>query len=183
MNMTDSTNTPPRRFSAGLKGLALTAALAGSFIAGGVLMSGAPAAAFEMAMGEAGMGEMGPMGMHGMHGHGHAMMQAHLEKMLTALDATPEQKEKIKTILHHGFEQIGPVHQKMAAGHKQLHDLLTAPTIDRGALEQLRASEMADFDQASKGLVQTLADAAEVLTPAQRAKLATMMAEHHHHAS
>jgi Spy/CpxP family protein refolding chaperone len=172
--------TAPRRLGAGLRGLLLGAAFAATFVAGGLVMSSAPAAAFTMAMDEAGMG-----GMHGMHGHArmHAMMQAHLDKMLTAIDATPDQKEKIKAILHKGFETIGPMHEKMAGGHAELHKLLTAPTIDRAALEQLRASEMADFDQASKVLVDTVADAAEVLRPEQRAKLGALMAEHqaHHH--
>jgi protein CpxP len=171
-----------RRLGAGLRGLLLGAAFAVTFVAGGLVMSSAPAAAFSMVMDQAGMGEMGGMGgMHGMHGHGgmHAMMEAHLDKMLTAVDATPDQKERIKAILHKGFESIGPMHEKMAAGHKELHRLLIAPTIDRAALEQLRASEMGDFDQASRVLVQTLADAAEVLRPEQRAKLGAMMAEHH----
>jgi Spy/CpxP family protein refolding chaperone len=72
------------------------------------------------------------------------------------------------------------MHEKMAGAHGDLHRLLSAPTIDRAALEQLRSDRMADFDQASKVLVQTLADAADVLRPDQRAKLAAMMAEHQH---
>lgn len=66
------------------------------------------------------------------------------------------------------------LHQTLAS----LHGRLTAPTIDRGALELLRSREIAQIDQASKTLVQAFADAAEVLTPAQRAKLAALMGEH-----
>jgi periplasmic protein CpxP/Spy len=186
MNDPITTFTPPqrRRIVAGLRGLLLGAAFTATFVAGGLVMSSAPAAAVTMAMDQAGMGEMSGMGgMHGMHGHGgmHGMMAAHLDKMLTEVDATPDQKEKIKAIMHKGFETIGPMHEKMADGHKQLHRLLTATTIDRAALEQLRASEMSDFDQASRVMVQTMADAAEVLRPEQRAKLATLMAEHREH--
>ena len=53
--------------------------------------------------------------------------------------------------------------------------------MDRGALEQLRAGEIGKLDQASRTLVQSMADAAEVLRPDQRAKLASLMAEHHEH--
>src|SRR5579859_5663235 len=123
--MTDpiQSETPRRRLGASLRGLLMGVAFAATFLAGGVVMSSAPAAAFAMAMDQAGMG-----GMHGMHGHAgmHAMMEAHLNKMLTAVDATPDQKEKIKAILHKGFESIGPMHDKMASGHAELHKLLAA---------------------------------------------------------
>ncbi len=164
----------------GLRRLLLGAAFAVTFVAGGLVMSGPPASAFTMAVEEAGMGGMHAM--HGMHGHGdmHGMMQAHIDKMLTAVDATPEQKERIKTILHKGFESMAPLHQKLADTHADLHKLITAPTIDRSALEQLRSARIADLDQASKTMVETIADAAEVLRPEQRAKLGALMAEHHH---
>ena len=68
----------------------------------------------------------------------------------------------------------------MEQGHHQLLALITAPTIDRAALENLRAEHIAAADRASKVLAQALADAADVLTPAQRAKLGAMAAEHHH---
>jgi len=38
---------------------------------------------------------------------------------------------------------------------------------------------MADIDHATKVMVGAMADAAEVLTPAQREKLGAMMAQHH----
>jgi protein CpxP len=145
--------------------LLLGAAFAATFVAGGLIFSGAPAAAVEMAMSHAGM---------------HAMMKAHIEKMLTEVDATPDQRARIHSILMNAMQSMGPMHEKLASAHGDLHRLLTAPTIDRAALEQLRAERMADFDQASKTLVQSMADAAEVLTPAQRAKLGTLMAQQHH---
>ena len=168
---------PDSRPGKGARRLLLGVALAAAFVAGGLTMPVAAAAAFGMAMDPAGMDAMGPM-----HGHGrmHAMAEAHIDKMLAAVDATPDQKTRIKEILHKGMASIGPMHEKLAGAHGDLHRLLAAPTIDRAALEQLRTDRMADFDQASKVLVQTLADAADVLSPDQRAKLATMMAEHQH---
>jgi Spy/CpxP family protein refolding chaperone len=77
------------------------------------------------------------------------------------------------------MEQLKPLHSKFADTHKDLHAIFTAPTIDRSALEQLRAARMADVDEGSKILVQALADAADVLTPEQRAKIGAAMAHHH----
>ena len=57
--------------------------------------------------------------------------------------------------------------------------LLTQPTIDRAALESLRASQLAVAEQASKRLAQALADMADVLTPDQRKAIAEHMARRH----
>jgi Spy/CpxP family protein refolding chaperone len=50
--------------------------------------------------------------------------------------------------------------------------LLSAATIDRAAIEALRAEQVALADATSKRLAQALADTADVLTPEQRVKLA-----------
>jgi Spy/CpxP family protein refolding chaperone len=60
----------------------------------------------------------------------------------------------------------------MRDARRQARQLLTAPTVDRPALEALRAAQLAEADAASRRMVQAIADAAEVLTPEQRAKLA-----------
>ncbi|HEY5072624.1 MAG TPA: Spy/CpxP family protein refolding chaperone [Caulobacteraceae bacterium] len=158
----------PRRLGVGLRRVALGAAFAATFFAGGLVMSGPSAAALGMAMDHAGMGA---------HGGMHAMAGAHIEKMLTQVGATPDQKARIETILHTAFASMAPMHAKMADTHRDLARLLTAPVIDRGALEELRASRLADFDRASRAIVGGMADAAEVLTPEQRARLAAAMAE------
>ena len=155
--------------SRGLRKLMLGLAFAGAFVTGGLVFSGATLAAEGMAMHEA----------MGGHGQMHVMMQAHIDKMLTEVAATPDQKARIHEILKGAMGSMGPMHQHMAAIHGDLHRLRTAPTIDRAALENLRAGTIADVGQASKTLVGALADAAEVLTPVQRAKLGTLMAEHH----
>jgi Spy/CpxP family protein refolding chaperone len=120
--------------------------------------------------------------MHGMGpmGGDHAMTRAHLERALDEVGATPAQKQRIGAVLHGAFADMGQMHEHMAATHADLHRILTAPVIDRAALERLRAERMAEFDQASRKLVNALADAAEVLSPAQRARLGAMMAEHRH---
>lgn len=158
----------PRQLRRWLVGLAV----AGSFVAGGITLPVLAASAEDAAM-------SGAMHMGG-HGDMHAMMARHLDKMLTAVDATPDQKSRIMAILGGAMKSMGGTHAKMHDAMNRFHAVLTAPAIDRGALENLRATEIADLDAASKTMVAAIADAAEVLTPGQRAKLSTMMMDHDH---
>lgn len=59
----------------------------------------------------------------------------------------------------------------------EVMELMTAPTIDRAAAETLRAARIAAIDEASKKITAAALDAAEVLTPEQRAKLVEQMKE------
>jgi Spy/CpxP family protein refolding chaperone len=156
---------PPRRWLA-------AAALASAFAIGGVTMPLIAASAQDATQGA----------MHhimGGAGGTHAMAMAHVSKMLDEVGASAEQKSRIETILHAGFAPLADVHHDMAQTHAALHTILSAPTVDRAALEQLRAAEIARIDAASRSLTKALADAIEVLTPEQRAKLGRLIAEHH----
>jgi Spy/CpxP family protein refolding chaperone len=74
---------------------------------------------------------------------------------------------------------------RLKESHQQnktaFHAALAGPAIDRAALEEIRKSEMGLADEASRRLVQALADVSDVLTPAQRQALAERM--HHRHAN
>ena len=167
--MTDPLTPQPvaaRRRPRWLAGVALAAA----FVLGGVTSAGLADAAEGMAMHHMVIG--GPGGMHG-------QMMAHLTKMLDAVGASPEQKSKIDGILHAGFAPMGGMHAEMEHTHAALHAIFAAPTIDRAAVEQLRAAELVKLDQTSRTMVAAVADAAEVLTPEQRTKLAAIIAERH----
>jgi Spy/CpxP family protein refolding chaperone len=163
--MTNPTHIPRRRWLAG-------AALAAAFVAGGVTLPLVAATAQNSAA---------PAMRHMMHGQGdmHAMAMAHVSKMLTEVGASPDQKSRIEAILRAGFASMADMHRDMAQTHASLHAILSAPTVDRAALEQLRVAEVAKIDEASRGVAKALGDAADVLTPAQRAKLARLMSEHH----
>ncbi|GAA0330571.1 hypothetical protein GCM10009087_45960 [Sphingomonas oligophenolica] len=126
------------------------------------------------------------VGMHGMHGpmgsagDMHAMAMRHVTQMLDQVGASDDQKAKIGSILHAGFEPMAKMHEDMADTHTALHKLLSAPTVDRAAIEQLRAAQIARIDGASRIATAAMADAAEILRPDQRAKLGTLAAEHRH---
>jgi Spy/CpxP family protein refolding chaperone len=61
---------------------------------------------------------------------------------------------------------------KMMADKEEVVKLLTAPEIDRNALEALRVKKVADAETMSKKFVDVVADAAEILTAEQRKTLA-----------
>jgi protein CpxP len=114
------------------------------------------------------------------HAHGRhvamdpAAMDRHLDKMADQLlaDGTPEQKVRVAAIAKSAIADLRPAHAQLHKAHTRAHELLMAPVVDRAALEQLRAEQLAQMDFASKRILTALEDAAEVLTPAQREKLA-----------
>ena len=87
------------------------------------------------------------------------------------LDATNDQQEKLRTIAKGAVKDLLPMREKSLSGRQRAHALLTQPTVDRAAIEALRAEQMALADAASKRIAQALGDAAEVLTPEQRRKM------------
>jgi len=132
----------------------------------------------------------GSSGMHGwMHGGeaGHGMMEgrgmrggARMERMFDAIDATPEQRETLSGIMDSAREEMGTVFQDMRGTHEAMVEILTAPEIDRDAAEDLRAERVAAMEAASHRMLETMLDAAEVLTPQQRSELAELMQNRGH---
>jgi Spy/CpxP family protein refolding chaperone len=78
------------------------------------------------------------------------------------------------------MRELRPLRDQAREARRQVMDILSKPQIDRGALEALRAKQAQTMDQISRRISQSLADAAEVLTPDQRAKLAERMGERRH---
>jgi Spy/CpxP family protein refolding chaperone len=120
----------------------------------------------------------------GMHGGGGmfggplspAQMDERIERMTKhmaiELDATADQQAKIAAIAKAAAADLRAMREKMQAGRSQAVALLTAPTIDRTAIERLRTEQIALAETASKRIAQALADAADVLNPDQRRKVA-----------
>jgi protein CpxP len=93
------------------------------------------------------------------------------------IDATAEQESKIIAIAVDTAKDLRPLREQARTTAVELKQLLTAETIDRTALEDLRASRIAKVDQISKTLVGAVADVAEVLTPEQRETVQAMIRE------
>jgi len=122
-------------------------------------------------------------GMHGHAGRGFmggpldpAQMDLRVERMAkhmaVEVDATPEQTAKLAEIAKSAAKELRPMRQKVQEARRRGMELLAAPTVDRAAIEKLRSEQIAAADAASRRLSQALADAAEVLTPEQRKRLA-----------
>jgi periplasmic protein CpxP/Spy len=124
----------------------------------------------------------GPAGMHGGRFGGLSLTPGRIERMTNRLawevDASSEQKQKISAIITGVATDLDPLRQQFLDGRKAIADALAAPTIDRSKLEALRAQHMQLADTASKRLIAAIADAGDVLTPAQRAELAKRIEEH-----
>ena len=134
----------------------------------------------------AGIGAAGAMG--GGHGMGPQMMEigmrhgGHfagrgLERALEAVDATAEQEKRIWEIIDGARAELRPMMREFRDTRETVMGLVSAPTIARAAAEALRAERIAAIDEASKKMTAAALDAAEVLTPEQRAKLAEQMKE------
>jgi len=130
---------------------------------------------------------MGPrMGWH--HGDGPRMggrgfggmmfpgaIERRVNRVLGLVDASTEQRQKVRAILEAAGNDLYPIRQQRIENRKQIGQALAAATIDRAKIEQLRQEQLKLNDTASKRMTDAITDAAEVLTPAQRAELAKRM--------
>jgi Spy/CpxP family protein refolding chaperone len=108
----------------------------------------------------------------GMFGFGPERM---IDFALSNVGATAEQKQKIVIIARGAFDELSPLRARRDAAREKLASLLKAEKVDKAAIEKLRAEEFAAIEAGSKRAAQALADAAEVLTPAQRQQLVERM--------
>lgn len=99
-------------------------------------------------------------------------IEAMVAYRLADVDATPEQRERIAGIWKGATNDLQANRKSRFEARQQAMTLLAAPTIDKAALEKLRVEQMQLADASSRRMLQAMVDSAEVLTPAQRAKLA-----------
>ena len=117
---------------------------------------------------------------HGlMSGRGAEDHLEHMQAMLTKIGASDAQKSQIEGLLKPAFEEMKAAHEAHSAAFEQFHEAITAPSIDRAKIESLRAEQLKSLDEASKRMVTAITDAAEVLSPDQRAALAAEVRKHH----
>ena len=111
--------------------------------------------------------------------------RAHVEMgvrwVMGYVDGTPEQTQRVQAIAQAAVDDLLPLREQHKANRDAIHAALSGPTVDREALEQARKAELKLADEASARLARAVADAAEVLSPEQRAQLAEAAARFHHH--
>jgi Spy/CpxP family protein refolding chaperone len=123
---------------------------------------------------------------HGRHAQGGSQGMVLSEHMLDRVQASPEQKARIREIMIAARKDLQARRDDGKALREQSMKLLTQPDIDPKAIEDLRAQAMARHDAASKRMTQAMVEASQVLTPAQRQQIAQhveqrreMMRRHH----
>lgn len=110
---------------------------------------------------------------------GGPMMGLHSERALDAVNASPDQRAQVKTILDATHADLRAQREAGRSVHDQLRQAFTQPTVDARAVETLRLQMLAQHDQASKRMMQAMLDVSRVLSPEQRAKLAELAGRRH----
>ena len=105
-----------------------------------------------------------------------AEVTAHVDHMLkhfyVEIDATDAQNAQIDPLVKQAVNDLLPLQTQLQSAHQQVMDALSQTTVDRGSLEAARVEHLQLADQASKRIVQLMADVGVVLTPTQRKALA-----------
>jgi protein CpxP len=96
-------------------------------------------------------------------------------RLVNEVGGTQDQKDRLVAIAAAAMADLRPLREQARQARLRSLELLGAPLVDRGALEQQRVLQIQAIDARSRRTVQAMADAAEVLTPEQRAKVAARM--------
>ena len=108
-------------------------------------------------------------------------MQARMDRILTDVGATDQQKAQIKTIWTGLGPQLKAAHQDRSKVREQMQQAMAAATIDTAAIEKLRQQSVQSIDRVSTLFTQGLVQTSQVLTPDQRQKALTELRRHPHH--
>jgi periplasmic protein CpxP/Spy len=121
----------------------------------------------------------GPRGeaSHAMHGGpmGGFMGGRMLERALDSVNATTEQRTRIRDIMKAAADDVRKQHEASRGLREQAMTLFSQPTVDARAVESLRQQMVQQHDQSSRRWTQAMLDASAVLTPEQRQQLAERM--------
>jgi Spy/CpxP family protein refolding chaperone len=95
--------------------------------------------------------------------------------MLELVNATDAQRSQIDAIFKAARQDMASQRDSGFKLHQQMATLFTATNIDAAAIESVRQQISAQHEASSKRMTQATVDAARVLTPEQRAKIADVM--------
>ena len=107
----------------------------------------------------------------GGHGFGGGFGERGIERALKSVDATKDQRDQIWKIVDAARSEMRPMMSDMRDNKDRIKELMSAATLDRAAFDALRKETLAKADAASERAMNAFLDAAEVLTPEQRAEL------------
>jgi Spy/CpxP family protein refolding chaperone len=133
----------------------------------------------------AGLAALGSLGFIGTQAHAHGWgrrgavdpeerarrLDWRIGRMVKDVGGTAQQKDRLVAIASAAMGDLGPLRDQARQARLRSLDLLAAPVVDKMALEEQRVVQMRASDARSRRTVQAMAEAAEVLTPDQRAKL------------
>jgi protein CpxP len=109
------------------------------------------------------------------HMHGGPMGGRMLERMLDGVNASTEQRTRIRELMKAASDDVRQQREASRGLREQLMTLFAQPTVDARAVETLRQQMVQQHDQSSRRWTQALLDASAVLTPEQRQQLAERM--------
>ncbi len=112
---------------------------------------------------------------HGGRGDPAAMIERRVDGLIKMVGGTPEQKAKLTALAQAAMTEMKPLREQMRAARQKGMALLSAASIDRSAMDKLRGEQIQLADALSRRMTTHMADAAEVLTPAQRTQVAEKM--------
>ena len=119
-------------------------------------------------------GHGGPHGGPAMMAPG-GLFGGHMDHLLDLVNATDAQRSQISAIFKAARQDLSGQRDTGRQLHEQMATLYTATNVDAAAIEATRVQISAQHEAASKRLSQASIDAARVLTPEQRAKIAEVM--------
>jgi periplasmic protein CpxP/Spy len=117
----------------------------------------------------------------GKGGIGTSFAERRFERVMTEIEATDEQADRLRDIFEATRDELMPERADLHEFRDELAALIAAPEIDREAAERLRAEKIETIDRASRRMTDALIEAAEVLTPEQRAALIEKFEERRWH--
>jgi periplasmic protein CpxP/Spy len=100
---------------------------------------------------------------------------SHMDHLLDLVNATDSQRSQIEAIFNAARQDLSGQRDTGKQLHEQMATLYTATNIDAAAIEAVRVQLSALHETSSKRLSQASIDAARVLTPEQRAKIAEII--------
>lgn len=104
-----------------------------------------------------------------------AMAERRVDHLIKLVNGSPEQKTKLLGLAQAAMTEMKPLREQMRAVRQKGMALLSAASIDRSAIDKLRSEQIQLADSISRRMTTHMADAAEVLTPAQRTIVAEKM--------